>query len=165
MIRHLLGLAVLTLTVMKVSVAAAAVTAFANTDVNLRAGPGTGYPVVRIVTAGTRIANFGCLADYSWCDVGYAGLRGWVAARYITVVDRGAEVVVTPPVAVRLGVPVVVYGPAYWNAHYRAYPWYARGPAYYRRPLAAPCRFGCTVNRTVTGPRGGTWSGSVVVDR
>lgn len=146
-----------------VSPAAAAMSAYASAAVNLRAGPGTQFPVVRTVPAGVAIVSYGCLADYTWCDVGYAGARGFVAARYVTVVSNGARVAVTPPVAVRIGMPVVVYSPSYWNIHYRAYPWYGRGPDYYR-PVH-PCRFGCSAERSVTGPGGRQWHRSVTIGR
>ncbi|MCF3641287.1 SH3 domain-containing protein [Rhizobium sp. TRM95111] len=140
-------------------------------DVNLRAGPGTGYPVVRVIAAGSRVVTFGCLADYSWCDVGVAGVRGWVASRYITIASGGTTVVVTQATAVRIGVPVVAYGSAYWHAHYVGYPWYARGHAYYARPVAGPavrrparCLDGCSASRTTTGPRGRTYSRSFTFD-
>lgn len=145
--------------------AAAANTAVATANVNMRAGPSTSYPVVRIVPAGANVASYGCVADYSWCDVGYGGARGWVAASYLTTVVRGTTVVVSPTV----GFPVVTYAPtSYWNRYYAGYPWYARGPAYYAPPprayrAPAPrygygCRNGCSATTTVTGPRGNTAS-------
>ena len=39
------------------------------TNVNLRAGPGTDFPVIVTVPGRTPIAILGCLADYGWCDV------------------------------------------------------------------------------------------------
>lgn len=143
----------------------AATASVATADVNLRAGPGTAYPVVRVVPAGSPVATFGCLADYSWCDIGFAGARGWVAARYVTVAYGGAQVVVTPVVAPRIAIPVVIYSDVYWRTHYAAYPWYRHGPAYYHRPIVRPpaaCWNGCSVNRSVTGPRGNTRSSSFV---
>ncbi|MCO5965067.1 hypothetical protein [Sinorhizobium meliloti] len=44
------------------SVATAATVAVATGNVNLRAGPSTGYPVVTVVPVGGRITNFGCVA-------------------------------------------------------------------------------------------------------
>ena len=49
--------------------ASAAGSAVATATVNMRAGPSTTYPVVRIVPAGSAVAAYGCVADYSWCDV------------------------------------------------------------------------------------------------
>lgn len=149
--------------------AMAATPAISTADVNLRAGPGTDYPVVRVVPLRAPIVSHGCLADYSWCDIGHAGARGWVAARYVAFIEGRTPVVMTPAVAVRYHVPVVVYSPTYWHRHYVGYPWYARGPAHYRpvpyRPVAAPCRFGCTIERGGTGPRGNSWERHVVISR
>ena len=77
-----------------VNSASAASAAVATADVNMRAGPSTAYPVVTVVPQGAAIVTFGCVADYSWCDVGFAGKRGWVSAHYMQVVWRGAPVVV-----------------------------------------------------------------------
>ncbi|MCJ7997087.1 SH3 domain-containing protein [Rhizobium cremeum] len=143
----------------------AATASVATANVNLRAGPGTAYPVVRVVPAGSPVATFGCLAGYTWCDIGYAGARGWVSASYITVTYGGTKVVVTPVIAPRVAIPVITYSEVYWHTHYHAYPWYRRGPAYYRPPVVrprGPCWDGCSVNRSVTGPRGNTRSGSII---
>lgn len=157
----------------------AAATSVATATVNMRAGPSTTYPVVRIVPAGSTVATYGCVADYSWCDVDFGGARGWVSASYLTTVVHGAKVVVSPTV----GFPVVAYAPAaYWDRYYVGYPWYARGPAYYgpyRAPVRAyapprrygpapyrgACRDGCAGSTTVTGPNGGSRSRSWSVNR
>ena len=153
--------------------ASAATSAVATATVNMRAGPNTAYPVVRIVPAGSPVATYGCVADYSWCDVGFGGARGWVSAAYLQTVVGGATVVVPP----RVGFPVITYSPtAYWNRYYTGDPWYARGPAYYgpyRAPVRAygpapyrgACRHGCSGSSTVTGPRGATRSRSWSVNR
>ena len=49
--------------------AANAAQAFATANVNLRAGPGTDYPVVTTLSAGQILTIYGCLSDGSWCDV------------------------------------------------------------------------------------------------
>ncbi|MBB4303977.1 uncharacterized protein YraI [Rhodobium orientis] len=157
-----LGLGLVAALAASSGMATAATRSVATGDVNLRAGPGTSYPVVRVVPRGASVATHGCLKDYSWCDVSYARARGWVSARYLTTVVAGARVVVSP----RVAVPVVTFGPAYWNRYYAAYPWYRRGPAYYgpanRGPAPRyyrgprPCAGGCSGARVVTGPAGRT---------
>lgn len=62
---------------------AGAETGFASVSVNLRAGPGTGYPVVRVIPGGARLNIVGCLANYAWCDVVWGIHRGWVYGRYL----------------------------------------------------------------------------------
>jgi uncharacterized protein YraI len=52
----------------------------AATSVNLRLGPGAGHARIAVVPAGARLTVFTC---YSWCQVRFAGLTGWVAARYV----------------------------------------------------------------------------------
>lgn len=144
--------------------ASAASPAVATADVNMRAGPSTAYPVVTVIPHGARVVTYGCVADYSWCDVGFAGHRGWVYSSYVQVIWRGAPVVVTPAVAARAGVVVVTYNKAYWDAWYVGYPWYRTWTAY--PPYAAPrvtshsrsvdCADGsCTATRSTTGVYGG----------
>ncbi|MDQ0305145.1 SH3 domain-containing protein [Ancylobacter polymorphus] len=118
------------LTVAAISAASAATTSVAVTNVNLRAGPSTVYPAVTVVPAGAAITTFGCVAGYSWCDIGFGPYRGWVAADYIQVVYRGAPVVLTAPVAPALGITVVTFNRAYWDRYYVAYPWYGRWGGY-----------------------------------
>lgn len=145
--------------------AAAATASFAYTNVNLRAGPSTGYPAITVVPAGAPIVTHGCLPGYSWCDISLGVYRGWVAARYIQVVYRGAPVVLTAPLAPSVGIVVVNFNRAYWDAHYVSYPWYGRWAAY--PPYAAPrvtshthsvaCADGsCTGTRSTTGIYGGS---------
>lgn len=143
-----------------VPAASAATVAVATSNVNLRAGPATGYPVVTVVPAGARIVTHGCVAGYSWCDIAFGAFRGWVAAPYIQVVYRGAPVILTPAVAPVVGVVVVPYGRAYWDTWYVAYPWYGRWTAYYR-PVAPAARV-TDVDRSVSCAGGScTASGSV----
>ena len=84
------------------SMAAAATVAVATGNVNLRAGPSTGYPVVVVVPVGARIVTHGCLPGYTWCDIGFGSYRGWVSARYVQVVYNGAPVVLSPAVWVKV---------------------------------------------------------------
>ncbi|WP_319497793.1 SH3 domain-containing protein [uncultured Cohaesibacter sp.] len=166
MIRRLL--LVLALTLFGSKLATAATASVVVTNLNLRAGPSTQFPVVTVLPAGGRVLTNGCLADYSWCDVSFGTYRGWVAARYIQVVYQGTPVIITPAVAPRLSVAVVQFSQAYWTRYYSAYPWYGRWGVYapyYAPPPPPPA--GTTVNRsgscangscsgttTVTGPAG-----------
>ena len=52
-------------------------------DVNLRAGPGTDYPVILTVPADAPITILGCLEDYTWCDTLYEDSRGWMSSVYL----------------------------------------------------------------------------------
>lgn len=154
------------------SVAAAATVAVATGNVNLRAGPSTAYPVVVVVPVGARITTHGCLSGYTWCDIAFGTYRGWVSANYIQVVYKGGPVVLTPAIAPVVGVTVVAFSKAYWDAYYPAYPWYGRWTSYYRPypayPVAPPPRVtsydrsvncadgSCTATRSATGVYGGS---------
>jgi uncharacterized protein YraI len=152
------------LIVAAISAASAATTSVAATNVNLRAGPSTAYPAITVVPAGAAITTFGCVAGYSWCDIGFGPYRGWVAAHYIHVIYRGAPVVLTAPIAPVIGITVVSFNRAYWDRYYIAYPWYGRWAAY--PPYAPPrvtsasrsvnCAGGACVGvRGATGAYGG----------
>lgn len=141
--------------------ASAAQSAVTTTKVNLRAGPGTNYPAVTVLPPGSPIVTYGCLADYSWCDVAWGGSRGWIAASYIKVVYQGQPVVLTPLVAPAVGLTVVAFNRAYWDRYYVGRPWYGSWNNYYRGGVstsgAVACgQRGCAGARSVTGPRGNT---------
>jgi uncharacterized protein YraI len=55
-------------------------------NVNLRSGPGTQYGQITTIPAGSGVTVRGCLTGYSWCDVSFAGRRGWVSSNYLQVV-------------------------------------------------------------------------------
>ncbi|MFS8036460.1 SH3 domain-containing protein [Xanthobacter sp. AM11] len=160
-----LGLAGLLLGGGLVTGARAATPAVALTNVNLRAGPSVTFPVVTVVPARASIVTHGCLADYSWCDVGFAGARGWIAASYIQVVYAGAPVVLAAPVAPAVGVAVVSFNQAYWNTYYAGRPWYGQWNRYYAPYAGGPvghagatrCANGtCTHVGVTRGPYGNT---------
>lgn len=52
------------------------------TDLNLRAGPGTDYPVIDAMPAGTHVNVRNCTG--SWCRVSYNGQVGWASNSYLT---------------------------------------------------------------------------------
>ncbi|MBS7544373.1 SH3 domain-containing protein [Ancylobacter oerskovii] len=131
-------------------VASAQTDGFVTTDVNLRAGPGTDYPAVAVLGAGTPLAIFGCLESYSWCDVDWRGYRGWVSARYLEYDYRGRRVEL-PDYAPMIGVPIIGFSiDNYWGRYYRDRPWYGDryrwGAPPGRRPPPPP-------------PPGGGWYG------
>jgi len=98
---------------------------FATGDVNLRAGPGTSYPRVVTVPRGAAVEILGCLQGYSWCDVGFNGVRGWVSANYLQSLLEERRVPLAP-VAPQIGLPVVTFQFGdYWRDNYRGRPWYA----------------------------------------
>ncbi|MBP0445546.1 SH3 domain-containing protein [Roseomonas sp. SSH11] len=98
---------------------------FATGNVNLRAGPGTNYPQVTVVPAGAQVEIFGCLQGYSWCDVGFGHIRGWVSSNFLQYLYEERRVPL-PQYAPQAGVPVVTFQFGnYWRDHYRGRSWYA----------------------------------------
>ena len=115
--------------------AAQAVTpSYTTANVNMRAGPGTSYPVLVTVPNRTSITTHGCLENYNWCDVSWGTERGWMSASYIQVTYQGQPVIVTPAIAPAIGLTVVVYNRAYWDRYYYGRPWYKNWDRYYRPP-------------------------------
>ena len=70
--------------VLSVPVQAQEPNAYPITNVNLRAGPGTEYPIVFTVPTEAPITILGCLADYTWCDTVFENYRGWMSAVYLS---------------------------------------------------------------------------------
>jgi uncharacterized protein YraI len=115
-----LGVAVLT------PAAAVAANGYATVTVNERAGPSTGYPVVTVVPAGAGVTIYGCLSDIAWCDVAYAGTRGWVQGGYLQALYEAHRVAV-PTYAPRLGIPFITFNiGVYWDNYYRHRPFYGK---------------------------------------
>jgi uncharacterized protein YraI len=121
--------------------AALAQLAYTTSTVNMRAGPDSSYPLVLRIFPGTQVNVFGCLDNWSWCDVGVGPDRGWVYAQYLgyPYQDQRVPIYGYGPT---LGLPIVTFtiGP-YWDNYYRNRPWwnqrnywYQRPPPYYRPP-------------------------------
>ena len=92
--------------------------AVATTNVNLRAGPSTDYPVVDVLVAGEGLRVFGCLQTRSWCDVRFRGQRGWISANYIALTggNYSGRHDFDPYSA-----PVITFSvDNYWGDHYRS---------------------------------------------
>lgn len=103
---------------------AAAQNAMATADVNMRAGPGTRYPVVSTVPEDRRVTLHGCEQNFDWCDVSWRGERGWVFADYLDVSwrDRRSSVSDVGP---RIDLPIVGFAMGdYWDQNYRDRSWY-----------------------------------------
>jgi len=64
--------------------------AFTTANLNMRAGPGTNYPVLATVPQGGGVTVFGCTADFTWCDAAFANAKGWVSGRYLSYGGDGA---------------------------------------------------------------------------
>ncbi|NTX30606.1 peptide-binding protein, partial [Burkholderia pyrrocinia] len=105
-------------------VADAQSSAYTNSPAELFAGPAPDYPVVAEIPPDTALDVFGCLSDYSWCDVALPGVRGWIDAQLLAYPYQGSYVPVLEYGAI-IGVPVTGFAiAAYWDRYYRHRPWY-----------------------------------------
>lgn len=55
-----------------------------DSNMNLRAGPGTDFDRVAQIPAGTTVTALGTNADETWVVVQYEGQYGWLAKEYLT---------------------------------------------------------------------------------
>ena len=104
---------------------AEAAAAFSTANVNMRSGPSTRYPAVIVVPAGSRVDIRGCMSSANWCDVAFAGYRGWVSGSYLQTTYSQRRVSVGPQYYRPLGIPTVTFSIGrYWDDHYRGRPFY-----------------------------------------
>lgn len=150
------GLAVLTATTLGAGAAMAA-PAYLTISLNLRAGPGTEYPPVVTMPAGSSVFVYGCLSGWSWCDVSWDGYRGWAAGQYLDVVylQRRYPIV---SYGYRVSVPFIGFDiGTYWGNYYHDRPFYgemSRYRSFYHGGTGASLNLqyngSTTVNRNTT---------------
>jgi uncharacterized protein YraI len=124
--RYALSLAAAVLATAAVPSVAAAADAEVVTDVNMRAGPASSFPVVEVVPDDANVNVHGCVRGYSWCDVTWRGARGWIYADYLRFfyAERYVPVV---EYATIVDVPVITFSvDTYWDRYYTRRPWYHR---------------------------------------
>ena len=80
---------------------------------NMRAGPGTNYPVIARILAGSRVNVIGCLTGYSWCDVVVQNYRGWVSTTRLQFAYEA-----------RRQTPIIGFSFDYWDRHYSHWDFY-----------------------------------------
>lgn len=72
--------------------------AIANTDLNIRSGPGPEHPIIANMGANRRAAVIGCVEGSLWCQVSFRGIQGWAYSQYMTLnPGSNRQVVVTDP--------------------------------------------------------------------
>jgi hypothetical protein len=74
-------------------------TATANTDLNIRGGPGVNYPILGVLRAGQSAEITGKSADGGWWQIYFTGApdgRGWVSAYYVNAQNADNVPVVQP---------------------------------------------------------------------
>ncbi|CUH80244.1 SH3 domain-containing protein [Tropicibacter naphthalenivorans] len=64
--------------------ASAAGTAFATTDLNLRAGPGPQFEIIDVIDSQDATTVESCVVETNWCKVSYDGTEGWAFGDYLT---------------------------------------------------------------------------------
>jgi uncharacterized protein YraI len=134
-----------------VPTAAFAARGIVTTEVSMRAGPGTGFPVVDRIPGGARVNIHGCLRPPTWCDVSWDGERGWVSAEYLEYFYRNRYVYLPEYVEV-IDVPYVPFVlSSYWSSHYAGRPWYHRR-AHWNNYWQSNARF--AARRAIGGSRG-----------
>lgn len=107
-------------------VASAATAAIVTTDLNIRTGPGVDYQRFDTIPAGGRVTVIGCLSGYNWCDIEWAGTRGWVSGDYLAYREGGDYYDRSiASVGIAIGVPVIGFDPwIYHDRYYRDRDWY-----------------------------------------
>ena len=106
-------------------------------DLNLRAGPGTNYPVVATMPAGAHVNVRNCTG--SWCRVSFRGETGWASASYLGGGGRSTTVYRSRTYAA----PVYGYAePAYGYDEGPSYFGYGYGPYAYSPGVSFGIGFG-----------------------
>ncbi|MFT4117112.1 SH3 domain-containing protein [Bradyrhizobium sp.] len=129
--------------------AALAAPGIVTVSTGLRAGPGSGFPLVDRVPEGTRVNIHGCLQGNAWCDVSFSDDRGWVSSQYLEYLYRN-HYVYLPDYVDEIDVPVVPFVlTSYWSNYYEGRPWYRRH-AYWNNHWTSHQHF---ANRMTIDPR------------
>ena len=121
--KHLRNLAIAAAAMLASTTWASAQEAFTTGDVNMRAGPGSRYPVVTTIPENREVFIHGCLSNWDWCDVSWRRNRGWVFSDYLEALWRGRRVVFDE-YRTFVDVPFVSFSFGYWDRHYRDRPWF-----------------------------------------
>ena len=76
------------------SPALAQVVAMADTDLNLRSGPGSSYEIVGVIPSQGEVTVTGCMTDTPWCQVEFDGTTAWASGDYLSaMVDNTPTVI------------------------------------------------------------------------
>lgn len=78
-----------------ISVALADTSVTATTDLNLRAGPGSQYPVVGVIGAGQSTMVKGCVDQGKWCNVSTGTEDAWAYSDYLLMDANGTQIILT----------------------------------------------------------------------
>ena len=121
--KHLRVLAIAAAAMLGGSTLASAQEAFTTNDVNMRAGPGTRYPVVTTIPSDREVVIHGCLSNWDWCDVTWRRNRGWVFSDYLEALYRSRRIAFDE-YRTYIDIPFVSFSFGYWDRNYRDRPWF-----------------------------------------
>lgn len=62
--------------------AAAQTSTRVTTDLNMRSGPGTEFPVLRVIPRNSPVRVIACNAQVTWCNINFV-TSGWVSANFL----------------------------------------------------------------------------------
>jgi len=110
---------------------AAAMTAVAVVDLNVRSGPGTRYPVIAVIPRGDVADATNCSAG--WCQVAYRGNMGWASQAYLNLTGNAYyNDYYTGPYYNDYYYPFgLIYTWPYYNNYYYGGAYYPNRPGYY----------------------------------
>lgn len=120
-------------TAMLTATSAFAATALVTTSLNLRTGPGTGYPVITSMPNGALVDVRGCVRGYNWCRVDWRGYDGWASASYLAMQSGPYRGRVYSNYGAEIGIPLIagaIIGGALLSDHDH---YYYRHHRYWRR--------------------------------
>jgi uncharacterized protein YraI len=121
--KHLRTLAFAATAMLASTTWAAAQEAYTTSDVNMRAGPGSRYPVVTTIPSDREVFIHGCLSNWDWCDVSWRRNRGWVFSEYLEALYRSRRIAFDE-YRTYVDIPFVSFSFGYWDRHYRNRPWF-----------------------------------------
>jgi uncharacterized protein YraI len=103
----------------------AASLAYTTSDLNIRTGPSASYQRFGTIPEGGQVTVYGCLSGYNWCDVSWAGERGWVSGAYLAYGGTRYARRPIPSIGLSIGLPVVSFSPeVYHRRYYVGRSWY-----------------------------------------
>jgi uncharacterized protein YraI len=87
---------------------AMALDAIAVTDLNMRAGPGSQYPIVATIEGNSPMQIHGCLSEARWCQVHWQGHEGWSYSEYLAITETGEQIFV-PQARTVMDIPIIAF--------------------------------------------------------
>ncbi len=85
--------------------AAQAASAYTTRGLNLYSGASSRSQLIATVPAGEYVRVGGCIKSYVWCDVSWAGYRGWARSNGLSYRHAGYRHF--PDAVIGLGIPII----------------------------------------------------------